>query len=191
MISSIEGKLEYIGPDYVILNTNGVGFKIMTPAPAFLANGQTVKLYTYLSVREDALVLFGFKTMSDLDLFQILINVNGVGPKLGLSMLATYDSKTLTTAIINGNESMLTSISGLGKKTAARIIVDLKDKVAEKWIGEVDTESTSNYDKDVVDALMALGYSASEAAYAVSTLPKDNNLSLEEKIRISLNSFNK
>ena len=104
MIYSVEGKLEAIGSDYVVINTSGVGFKVMTPSPQ--ANyvggiGQKLKLYTYMHVREDALVLFGFKTPSDLELFQILINVTGVGPKVGLAMLSTYDSKTLATAIIS------------------------------------------------------------------------------------------
>ena len=193
MIYSVEGKLEAIGSDYVVINTSGVGFKILTPSPQ--ANyvggiGQKLKLYTYMHVREDALVLFGFKTPSDLDLFQILINVTGVGPKVGLAMLSTYDSKTLATAIISGNESLLTSVPSLGKKIAARIVLELKDKLSDKWTG-ISSEEVGGFDSEVVDALLALGYSASEAAFAVSNLPKDTTMTLEEKIRYSLGSFNK
>ena len=193
MIYSVEGKLEAIGSDYVVINTSGVGFKILTPSPQ--ANyvggiGQKLKLYTYMHVREDALVLFGFKTPSDLDLFQILINVTGVGPKVGLAMLSTYDSKTLATAIISGNESLLTSVPSLGKKIAARIVLELKDKLSDKWTG-ISSEEVGGFDSEVVDALLALGYSASEAAFAVSKLPKDTAMTLEEKIRYSLGSFNK
>ena len=193
MIYSVEGKLEAIGSDYVVVNTNGVGFKVLTPSPEanYIGSiGQKLKLYTYLHVREDAMILFGFRSTSDLELFQILINVTGVGPKVALAMLSTYDGKTLATAILNGNESLLTSVPGLGKKIAARIILELKDKISDKWSG-ISAEESGGYDSEVVDALLALGYSASEAAFAVSNLPKDTSMSLEEKIRYSLNSFNK
>jgi holliday junction DNA helicase RuvA len=191
MIASLQGKLEAIGTDSVILNVNGIGFQVYLPTSTLSTMGrvgEVVKLYTHLHVREDVLALYGFGTPDELRLFGILISVSGIGPKLGLAMLSGMKSEQLTMAIATGNDDLLTTIPGIGKKIASRIILELKDKIGAGWITTPQSEIVQE-NTDVLGALISLGYSAAEAARAIASFPRSNNLSLEEKIKLALQYF--
>ena len=191
MIASLEGKLESLGGDFAIINVGGVGFQVYMPTSTLStlgAVGKEVKLYTHLHLREDNATLYGFASTEELELFQTLINVSGLGPKLALAMLSAMSVEKLTAAIVTSNADLLTVIPGIGKKVASRLILELKDKIAAGWVttpvAELAAENT-----DVLAALTSLGYSASEATRAVAALPHDQNLSLEEKIKLALKYF--
>ncbi len=191
MIASLEGKLESLGGDFAIINVGGVGFQVYMPTSTLStlgAVGKEVKLYTHLHLREDNATLYGFASTEELELFQTLINVSGLGPKLALAMLSAMSVEKLTAAIVTSNADLLTVIPGIGKKVASRLILELKDKIAAGWVttpaAELAAENT-----DVLAALTSLGYSASEATRAVATLPHDQNLSLEEKLKLALGYF--
>jgi len=191
MISRLQGKLEAINTDSLIVNVNGVGFQVFVPTSTLstVGNvGKEVKLYTHLHVREDILALYGFGSADELRLFEIITTVSGIGPKTGLAMLSAMDPEQLTMAIATGNTDILTTVPGIGKKIASRIVLELKDKIGTGWIttavAEVAQENT-----DVLGALISLGYSAAEASRAVASLPKTRDQSLEEKIKLALQYF--
>ena len=152
--------------------------------------GSEVNFFTHFQVRDDALTLYGFATSSELALFKNLLSVSGLGPKLALTMLSEMDLETLAVAIISENIELLTAIRGIGKKTASRIVLELKDKLATSDILLPLSEATQE-NNDVIAALISLGYSTSEATRAVTNLPSDKRLNLEEKLRIALSQLNK
>ncbi len=196
MIAFTKGTLDYIGTDYVFVDCSGVGFKVYTPISEQLLRvgiGGDIKLYTYLSVREDAMVLFGFMDMESLEMFELLIGVNGVGPKSALGMLSSISVSDLVRAISLDDKKVLTKIPGIGAKTAARIVLDLKDKLKLTSsegveIGDVTLPAAQIGQGPAAEAVMALvslGYSETEAKRAVSR-SKGDGLSVEDIIRRSL-----
>ena len=191
MIASLQGKLESLSGDSVVINVGGVGFRVYMPTSSLStlgAVGKEAKLYTHLHLREDNATLYGFAISEELELFQTLINVSGLGPKLALAMLSAMSVEKLTMAIATSNADLLIVIPGIGKKMASRLILELKDKISAGWIttpaAELAAENT-----DVLAALTSLGYSVTEATQAVATLPPDQDLSLEEKIKLALGYF--
>ena len=191
MIARLQGKLEAIALDSVIVNVNGVGFQVFLPTSTLstIGNvGKEVKLFTHLHVREDILALYGFGSADELRLFEILTTVSGIGPKLGLSLLSAMNTDQLTMAIATGNADLLTTVPGVGKKIASRIVLELKDKIGAGWITTAITE-VAQENTDVLGALISLGYSAAEASRAVGNLPKTKGLSLEDKITLALQYF--
>jgi Holliday junction DNA helicase RuvA len=191
VIASLEGRVESFGDDWIIINVGGVGFQVYTPASSIgsvRARGEEVKLYTHLVLREDYAVLYGFASTEELALFQTLLGVSGLGPRLGLAMLSAMEAEQLATAIAAGNAALLTTIPGIGKRVAERIILELKEKVgaglAVAPLAQVSGENT-----EVLAALTALGYSAAEAARAVAALPATPGLALEEKVKLALQHF--
>jgi len=190
MISGIKGTIESIGSNWIIVDVGGVSFQVFVPTSTLSSVGtvgQPVKLHTHLHVREDNLTLFGFSTAREMALFETLITVKGIGPKLGLALLSGMDADQLTMAIASGDSSLLTGIPGVGKKTAERIVLELKDKIGGEWILTQDLESVQG-NSEVVAALTSLGYSVTEATRAVATLP-NTPASLEEKIKAALKYF--
>jgi holliday junction DNA helicase RuvA len=188
MIAGVKGIIESIGSNWVIIDVNGISFQVFVPTStlsSLMTVGQLARLNTHLHVREDNLTLFGFGSARDLALFETLITVKGIGPKLGLAMLSAMDAEQLSTAITSGDANMLTAVPGIGKKTADRIILELKDKIGGSWIMNRDMETVQG-NGDVVSALTSLGYSVVEASRAVATLPSSPQLSLEEKIKLTL-----
>ena len=188
MISSLHGKIESSGSDQVIINVGGIGFQVYMPTTALATLGRTgdeVDVFTHLHLREDNVALYGFTTTEELWLFETLISVSGLGPRLALSMLSALNSEQITTAIATGSIEVLEMIPGIGKKVANRIILELKDKIGAGWIAIHATELAQE-NTDVLAALTSLGYSAAEATKAVTNLPADTNLDLEEKIKIAL-----
>jgi Holliday junction DNA helicase RuvA len=190
MIAGVRGTIEAIGSNWVIIDVGGVSYQIFVPTST-LSNlgvvGQSAKLHTHLHVREDNLTLFGFASAREMALFETLITVKGIGPKLGLAFLSAMDAEQLTLAIASGDASLLMAIPGVGKKTAERLVLELKDKVGESWVLTQDLESVQG-NSEVVAALTSLGYSVIEATRAVATLPP-KPMSLEDKIKTALKYF--
>jgi holliday junction DNA helicase RuvA len=189
MIASLKGKLEATGTDWAIIDVSGVGFRVFVPTTTLSTLGKpgsTVLLYTHLHVREDVLALYGFSTFEELGLFQTITSVSGIGPKLGLTLLSSMKAEQLVTVIASGNADMLTTIPGIGKKIAARLILELKDKIGTASIG-VPLQVTEG-SADVIAVLVSLGYSSAEANRAVAALP-DSDISLEEKVKLALAFF--
>jgi holliday junction DNA helicase RuvA len=190
MIAGVKGIIEALGSNWVIIDTGGISFQVFVPTSTLgklAGTGQEARLHTHLHVREDNLTLYGFSSARELLLFETLITVKGIGPKLGLAMLSAMEVEQLTLAIAGGDANLLTAVPGIGKKTAERIVLELKEKIGSTWMLTQDLDSVSG-NSDVVAALTSLGYSVSEATRAVSSLPSAQ-LSLEEKIKLALHYF--
>ncbi|MEI8104154.1 MAG: Holliday junction branch migration protein RuvA [Candidatus Moraniibacteriota bacterium] len=174
MIAKLEGTLGSVEDGFVIVMVGGIGFKVTVSSFVLgkLAGQNQVSLYTHTYVREDTLSLYGFLSMDELRMFELLISVSGVGPKAALSILSLADPIAIKTAILNHDASILTKVSGVGKKTAERVILDLENKVGKIAEG-VRTEAMA--DSEVLDALLALGYGAGEAREALQGIPNDLN----------------
>jgi Holliday junction DNA helicase RuvA len=191
MIAGLSGKLEARGTDYAIVNVGGVSFQVHVPTSTLTslgAIGEEVYLHTHLYIREDNMALYGFASPEELELFQMLITVSGVGPRMALALLSAMNPERLAQAIASGNADLLTEIPGIGKRMANRLVVELKGKL-EGWAGAVAAAPVQASNAEVVAALRSLGYSASEAASAVASLPDDPDLSTEDKIRLALQHF--
>ena len=191
MIASLHGRLESMSVDGVVLNVGGIGFQVYLPTSTLssLGNiGEEVSLHTHLHLREDSVTLYGFASADELRLFQTLLSVSGLGPRLALAMLSAMSLEQLTMAVATGSTDLLTSIPGIGKKVADRLVLELKDKVAAGWV-TTPAAQLAEENTDVLTALVSLGYSASEASRAVASLPVSSELSLEEKIKQALGYF--
>jgi len=191
MIASLKGILDSLGSDGAIIDVNGIGFQVFMPTSTYTtlgAVGKEVKLYTHLHLREDEATLYGFASTDELRLFQTLIDVSGLGPRLALAMLSAMSIEQITMAIASGNADLLTAIPGIGKKMAERLILELKDKVAAGWV-TAPAAQLAEENTEVLSALTSLGYSVNEASRAVATLPPSSDLSLEEKIKLALQYF--
>lgn len=194
-IARLRGPVEDKGEGWVVVTVGGLGILASVPASTadVLAVGQPAALYTHLHVREDALQLYGFASREDLSLFEHLISVSGVGPRVALGLLSALDAAQLATAIVSGQSNELRKVPGVGQKTAERIVLDLRDKVQPPSAGvDVVPRGTSqpkdDQDRDVIAALMALGYSQQEAADAAAKLP-DPQAPLEDRVRAALGFF--
>ena len=188
MIASLRGKLDSLAADGAIISVGGVGFRVHMPTGALTAlgtPGNDVKVYTHMHVREDNISLYGFATSEELWLFETLIGVTGLGPKLSLAILSALSPEQVTAAIATGSVDMLDMVPGVGKKVASRIILELKEKIGAGWVAAPGT-TLAQENADVLTALTSLGYSAAEAVKAVGALPADSDLSLEEKIKLVL-----
>lgn len=183
MIAYVSGMLEDISEENAVLDVGGIGYNIKISADTasrLPGMGELVKLYTYTCVREDAFLLYGFLTRSELEIFKKLITVNGIGPKGGLAILSVMDADDLRFAIISGDVKAISKAPGIGAKTAQRVILDLKDKLsiddalisreiavtAEGNSFKVDTPQK----KEAIEALMSLGYGQTESAKAVNAI---------------------
>ncbi len=191
MIASLHGKVATLGTDWAVINVGGIGFQVYMPTSTLStlgAIGREVQLYTHFHLREDNATLYGFAASEALTLFQTLIGVSGLGPKLALAMLSAMSVEQLVTAIATGSADLLTVIPGIGKKVANRIILELKEKIGAGWITTPITQFAQE-NTDVLSALTSLGYSAAEAAKAVTTLSASPEMTLEEKIKLALAYF--
>lgn len=188
MIVALEGILESRGIDSVIIKVGSISFQVFVPS-SILGQlgtvGDEVHLHTHLYLREDNVALYGFGSAEESRLFQNLISVSGIGPKVGLGLLSTLGAEQLASAIVSGNVDLLSQAPGLGKKTAGRIVLDLKSKLESEW-GVLAAPVLVQQDADVVAALTNLGYSLKEATHAVSSFPDSRELDLEERIRLAL-----
>ncbi len=183
MIAQLVGKVARVEAGLIVLDVGGVGFAVYVPVDLALRVGDHIQLYTYLQVRETELTLYGFAELDEKQLFEMLLGVNGVGPKAALSLMGTLSPDTLRRAILNGQPEVLARAPGIGKKTGEAIVLHLKDKVRRTTGGEIQVTED---DADIIAALTALGFSIVEAQRALQQLPRDEGLSLDEKIRQAL-----
>jgi len=174
MISHLTGKVILIGNRFVVLETNGVGYKLFATAETLQGLGkktETASLWTYLAVRENALDLYGFIEKEELDFFELLITISGIGPKTALGILNVTTLRSLRQAISSGDSGNLTKVSGIGRKIAEKIVLELRDKIeleeSDKDTGDMRNES------DALEGLKALGYNEREAREALKKLPKE------------------
>ena len=191
MISSLKGTVESLGSEWAIIAVGGIGFQVYMPTTTISklgTKGEEVKLFTHLQLREDNIALYGFASAEELSLFQTLIGVSGLGPKLALAMLSAMNVEQLTMAIATGNVDLLTVVPGLGKKMASRLILELKDKISAGKLAATAI-GLAEENTDVLAALISLGYSVSEASRAVAALPPSSDLPLEEKVKLALQYF--
>ncbi len=183
MISYIKGEIVYNDAEGVIIENNGIGYRVIVPAfsaQKLCSQRGEVIVHTYMSVREDGITLFGFASPEERELYEKLISVSGIGPKAAVSILGCLTPQQLITAIVSGDSAAIARAPGIGKKTAQRVILDLKDKIGNEEIAEVfegseamEISQTAAADDDrseAVEALIALGYSRSEAVRAVSRI---------------------
>jgi Holliday junction DNA helicase RuvA len=190
VIASLKGKLQALGGDWAIVDVNGIGFKVFMPTSTLSTlgtKGEEVELHTHLHLREDNATLYGFATAEELGLFQTLISVSRLGPKLALAMLSAMSAEKLAMTIATGNANLLAEVPGVGKKTAQRIILELKEKLGAGWVAPPPEFAEEN--ADVLAALTTLGYSVREASRAIAAIPPDPALTLEEKIKLALGFF--
>lgn len=169
-----------------------MGFKVSVPEPtaAQFRTEDDVRLHTYLQVREDDLSLYGFESEDELALFEMLLGVSGVGPKVALSALSTMPPDALRLAIGNKEPAIISRVPGIGKRTAEKIVLDLKDKVGAPTSQLESLAQSMDADAEVIEALVALGYSVVEAQRAVQSLPKEAT-SVEDRLRIALSQFDR
>ncbi len=190
MIATLRGKIAQIEENALVLEVGGVGLRVFAPAPLRrrLNVGEVILLYTHLVVREDALMLYGFESQSERELFNILLGVDGVGPKVALSVLSTLTLDAVHRAVFADEADVLSRVPGVGKKTAQKMALHLKDKLKP-----MDTLATvaamTDRDSEVLAALTALGYSVVEAQSAIQSLPKDAPEDTEERLRMALQYF--
>ncbi len=187
MISGIRGLVSRVEEQALIIDIGGVQLRVLAPASTLSSAGSTgdeVELLTHLAVREDALTLYGFLTSAELQLFELLISVNGVGPRAALSLLSMSPPAKLYEAIANDDTGLLSKAPGVGKVTAGRIILDLKRKIPSELALEIS--SVDDRDREAIDALQALGYTAAEARAALTSVDSRDNLTVEERVIASL-----
>jgi Holliday junction DNA helicase RuvA len=200
MIANIEGRLSAVEKDAVVVQVGGIGFRVHVPN-GLLAQcgpgggipvGNTLSLHTHLHVREDELTLYGCATDDELRLFELLLGVSGIGPKVGLSLLSTLSADEVRVAIAGEQDDVLSRVPGIGKKTAQRIILDLRDKVqvpSDVALSQPGVASEMlEEDEDVIGALTMLGYSVVEAQAALQHVPADVR-GVEDRLRAALAYF--
>jgi holliday junction DNA helicase RuvA len=190
MIATLRGEVSQIEDNALIIEVGGVGMRVFAPAPlrTRLKAGETAFLFTHLVVREDALTLYGFDSQADRDLFNILLGVDGVGPRVALSVLSTLTLDAIQRAIFADEAEILSRVPGVGKKTAQKIALHLKDKL-KPTDALSQVAAMSDADSEVLAALTALGYSVVEAQAAIQSISKDAVKDVEERLRIALQYF--
>ncbi|HEY2982055.1 MAG TPA: Holliday junction branch migration protein RuvA [Anaerolineales bacterium] len=190
MIATLRGEISQIEDGALILEVGGVGLRVFVPAPlrARLKVGEPAFLYSHLVVREDALTLYGFESQSDRDLFNLLLGVNGVGPKVALSVLSSLTLDAVQRAVFAEESELLSRVPGVGKKTAQKIALHLQDRL-KPTDALKSVAAMSDVDSEVLAALTVLGYSVVEAQSAIQALPKDAPEAVEERLRVALGYF--
>ena len=199
MISYIKGILEDMSPGMVVVDNHGIGYQMMVPmrGESFPKIGQEIKIYTHMHVREDEGSLFGFLSKDEKEAFELLIGVNGIGPKVGLSVLSTLSVYELKMAVISEDVKTISKTPGLGPKGAKKLILELKDKLSfeeleEDGVGaEIFDTSADSSDSVMItiEGLVSLGYSKSEAAIAVNKVEDAKDLTPEELLKKALKNI--
>src|SRR6184192_3569350 len=183
MIASIQGILEARRAGYVIVRIGGFGIRVFAPATTSSRLGEVgseVSLYTHFYVREDGMALYGFSSEEDRDAFEQLISISGVGPKLALALLSMMDAQTFYQAIADEDQQRLALTPGVGKKLAARLVLELKGKLPSLVaLGGTSGYTSGKTQSEVLEALVGLGYSGAEAQAALGKIPQDQGLTLE------------
>lgn len=191
MIASLNGTLAAKGKDFVVVQMGGVGFRVYVPQTLLEGTGrlgEELSLFTHLHVRENELTLYGFRSEEELGLFRLLLGVSGIGPRVALSILSALPPDRLEAAIAQEDVTTLARVKGIGRKTAEKLVFDLKDKVSAALEFGEPQGLLSQMDADLIAALTGLGYSVAEAQEAIRHLP-DEPLPLEEQVRLALAYF--
>ena len=197
MYAYIKGELAEINTDHIVIEAGGIGYQVFVSLQTFdylPSVGENLKIYTYLYLREDAMILYGFLTKDDLELVKLLISVSGIGPKGGLAILSTLEADDLRFAILSGDAKAISKAPGVGGKTAQRVILELKDKLSLEDAFEAKTEHVQknaaaaggSVKNDAVMALTALGYSSTESLKAVSAVEITEDMDVEEVLKAAL-----
>lgn len=199
MIAFIKGEVIEIQENKIILESSQIGYNIFMPGSTLdgmLHTGDKVKIYTYLNVREDAMQLYGFLTKDDLNTFQLLLGVNGIGPKGALGILSGITADELRFAVLSDDAATIAKAPGIGKKTAQKLILELKDKLnledafeqklSSRQMDHGENPGSSDASKEAVQALVALGYSGTDALRAVKLVEGAREMSVEEILKQSL-----
>ena len=189
MIASLHGEISGINPDSLVLRVAGIGLRVYVPTQLRTQSkvGEHLGLHTHLVVREDSLTLYGFETESERDFFILLLGVNGVGPRIAISILSTLTIDAIRRAVLSEQADIFSRVSGVGKKNAQKILLHLQGKVGNELTGE-DTRFL-DVDTEVLDALTGLGYSVVEAQAALQSLAKDAPKDVETRLRLALQFF--
>ncbi len=189
MITTIEGQLAHKADDHLVLNLGGVGIEVMAPFSTIeRLQAERVFLYTRLIVREDSLTLYGFATVGERELFDAVLKISGIGPKLAVSILSTLSVENIRQAVANDRAEIISRVPGIGKKTAQKILLELQDKFPA-GLGSAPQAIDDDASALVMDALTALGYSVVEAQAALQAIPRDAPDDIEERIRLALQNL--
>lgn len=193
MIGFVKGKILSLKPDVALIETaSGVGFEILISGAAYssLQGKKEGEVYTYMQVREDGTSLFGFSSLEEKEMFLKLVSVSGVGPKMGIGVLSSMSAADIATSIATGDVKRLSAVKGLGKKTAERIILELREKVSLFEKAEISSGTpviaVSSGDEDAVVALMTLGFTRTESVNAIARARSEGATSIEDMIRLAL-----
>jgi Holliday junction DNA helicase RuvA len=190
MIAFVRGNVALSSTDHIIVDVGGVGVLVNTTlsAAAAAVEGEPIYLHTVLVVREDAWALYGFLAHAERDLFNLLTSVSGIGPRLGLSILSHMSLDRLRQAVLNKQPELLTRVPGIGKKTAEKIVFELRDKL--RGVAEAaPSGDAADVNADVIEALITFGYSQSEAQAAIKSIPAETPNDFEERMRVALAYF--
>ena len=205
MIAYIKGEVAWIEEERIVLESGNSGYNIMMPASSFDTQdlvGKEVKIYTHLNVREDAMQLYGFLNLDELKTFRLLLGVNGIGPKAALGILSGLTTDELRFAVLSDDVKTISKAPGIGKKTAQKLILELKDKIdleevfetkqehARETEGKMESKEENAAKKDAVDALTALGYSSTEALRAVRQTGVTQDMDVETILKLALKNMN-
>lgn len=205
MIAYIKGEVAWIEEERIVLESGNIGYNIMMPASSFDTQdlvGKEVKIYTHLNVREDAMQLYGFLNLDELKTFRLLLGVNGIGPKAALGILSGLTTDELRFAVLSDDVKTISKAPGIGKKTAQKLILELKDKIdleevfetkqehARETEGKMESKEENAAKKDAVDALTALGYSSTEALRAVRQTGVTPDMDVETILKLTLKNMN-
>jgi Holliday junction DNA helicase RuvA len=189
MIASLSGRVQEVETDSLIVDVGGVGMQVFVPAPwrDRLRPGESVFIHTHLVVRQDALILFGFETREEREFFNLLLTVNGVGPKLALGTLSVLSPDAIRRAVLHEQAEIFNRVPGVGKKTAQKILLQLQDRIPSTTGGPI--QPFSDVDTEVLGALTALGYSVVEAQAALQSIPRDAPSDIETRLRLALQYY--
>ena len=180
----MRGRLEAVGADWADIALGGITLRVSVPsssAESLGAPGENVRLFTSMQVREDSMSLYGFDTADARETFEVLIGISGIGPRVALRILSLFTPEALAAAVDAGDLKAFTPVPGVGRRTASRIVLELKGKLEFE-----PSETTAAPDADAIDALTALGYSASEAREALAAIPRADANSTEDRVRLAL-----
>jgi len=187
MIAKLNGKIDFLKDSYAVIDVGGIGYKVFVTLHTFgmIAGKQAIELYTHTYVREDTLALYGFLELDELEMFELLIGISGIGPKAAMGILSIADPKTVRTAVLNEDPAILTRVSGVGKKIAQRVILELKNKIVD-----IPTHEKAQVvsDSDALEALVAMGYSVSEARETLKHIPVSVQ-DVGERVKIALKNL--
>ena len=191
MIASLNGEILEISQDSLVVGVGGIGLKVFVPTPLLdrVRAGELIHLQTHLIVREDLLALYGFETAEMREFFNLLLGVNGVGPRIGLAILSVLSIDAIRRAVVNEQPDVFARVPGVGRKTAQKILLHLQGRIGEGTGAPEGTANLTDMETEVIAALTSLGYSIVEAQAALQAVPRDAPMDVETRLRLALHYF--